>query len=207
MVSEKKVSEEKALKRPRRIKEGAHSDEEIKETNGKEKNEELSEDGSKKLEELLSEEEISEDIRESPVRSTGLIMESKEPFPEVQNLENSLEGAPLNKWEERHKKPSEDKFYNESAERDDKEKEDRREDHYRGGFDMNLYEESSGIYVQGADKESKRFYDPRIKELSLKDEVRQADKSELEITGLQAGFGKIPEEKLKDKNNKKYKPR
>lgn len=116
------------------------------------------------------------------------------------NLEKSLDEEPLNKWEEQHEEPSEEKIYNGSDEREDKgysEVERGSNIYMDDGRVRDIYSAESGG--------SGEFYDPRIGKVADKEEVRSVGLSKLEIVGLQKGFGRGTEKELRDKiKDRKY---
>ena len=123
------------------------------------------------------------------------------------NLESSLIDAPSGDREEREEEREENNFYQGGVD-------ERESSHYggveqgsdfytEGGRGTDLYSSDSGNY--NAQGESGEFYDPRIGKRTDVEEVRQAGKSQLEITGLQSGFGQGTERDVRDKkDDKKY---
>jgi hypothetical protein len=110
-------------------------------------------------------------------------------------------------WEERHEEREENSFYQGSADergRNVYSEIEHGSDFYTGsGKGIDLYAPDSGNY--NARDESGEFYDPRIGKRADVEEVRQADKSKLEITGLRGGFGQGTEKDIRSKReDKKY---
>ena len=124
------------------------------------------------------------------------------------NLETTLAEEPEDTWKEKNEEREENNFYQGGVEeregKDVYSEVEHGSDFYTGGGKgTDLYSSDSGNY--NAKDESGEFYDPRIGKRVEAGEVRQADKSKLEITGLQGGFGRGTEKDIRDKrDDKKY---
>lgn len=124
------------------------------------------------------------------------------------NLETTLADEPRGDWVEKNEGREENNFYQGGVdEREGKnvysEIEHGADFYTSGGKGTDLYSADSGNY--NAKNESGEFYDPRIGKRTDVEEVRQAGKSKLEITGLQGGFGQGTEKDIRDKrDDKKY---
>jgi len=195
MVKKKKVEEE------------IEEDKELAESEEESQEEDFDEP---KFFEEESFEEIPEndsEVSDFSIGDIGLATANTETFWKG-NLESSLVDAPLGKWEERNDEVEENNFYQGGVDERSKgnvysEVEHGSDFYTGGGRGTDLYSPDSGNY--NAKDESGEFYDPRIGRRADVEEVRQAEKSRLEITGLQSGFGQRTEKDIRNKrDDKKY---
>jgi len=147
------------------------------------------------------------EVSDFSIGDVGLATANPETVTWKGNLETSLADAPADKWEEKHEEPEERGPYSGSVDEREtgpySEVEHGSDFYTEGGRGTDLYAVDSGNY--NAKNESGEFYDPRIGKRAETDEVRQAGKSKLEITGLQSGFGQGTEKDIRDKrDDKKY---
>jgi len=211
MVSEEKTKEEHPEEKELReesLEKELGKEKSPEEDSEKSEEDEVPEEDSEELEDLLIEEgENLSDFRDSTVSDGGLKIESEEFPPETHSLEESVLGESLNKWEEQNEEPSGSDFYKGTTNEINygTYNKGRGNDTYtEGNRGMDLYSTDSNVYLPEADEEGGSVYSPLIEKMGEKGEVRQADKSKLEITGIRAGFSDIPKEGRGDKRDKKY---
>jgi len=192
-MSEKKVDE--------LVEEEQVNDEELTEA------EEFQEEGFDELEFFEDVPESDIEVSDFSIGDVGLATANVEVATWKGDLENSLVDAPSDKWEEKHEEPEVRGPYSGGVDERESgpysEVEHGSDFYTEGGKGTDLYSSDSGNY--NAKNESGEFYDPRIGKRAETDEVRQAGKSKLEITGLQSGFGRGTEKDTRDKrDDKKY---
>lgn len=147
------------------------------------------ESSNEEINEVLEDEENFNEVSDFSFGDVGLTADSENSRKGV-NLEESLDGEILNRWEKQDKKSSEEEeLYNNGRRNKNYSEIERGSDIYTDDGRGDLY---------SAKSDGGEFYDPRIEIGVDKHEVRSVGISKLEIKGFQKMSGQI-EKEIRDK--------